>query len=217
MSRKKSGIILLLVVIIVSFLVISGGTKELSREEIEAAKEGEETALLVQLDHMRLIRAVRYVHYQGGSFRLQRDTTGRQVGDAATRKVQTHVRYVFISGQDVDSDGIDLREFVEDSAESKKRRSLISENAWRSPVGWARKISIRTEKLPDSWLRFNAMSLLGEALSGLGKHAEAEPLLLEGYAKMQPPKNAASRKSEALERIVKLYESWGKLLAKYSA
>ena len=45
------------------------------------------------------------------------------------------------------SDGIDLLEFVEESAESKRRRSLVSENAWRSPVGWARKISIRTEKL----------------------------------------------------------------------
>jgi arylsulfatase A-like enzyme len=44
------------------------------------------------------------------------------------------------------SDGIDLLEFVKESAEAKKRRSVISENAWRSPVGWARKISIRTEK-----------------------------------------------------------------------
>jgi arylsulfatase A-like enzyme len=44
------------------------------------------------------------------------------------------------------SDGIDLLEFVKDSAEAKKRRSVISENAWRSPIGWARKIAIRTEK-----------------------------------------------------------------------
>jgi arylsulfatase A-like enzyme len=44
------------------------------------------------------------------------------------------------------SDGIDLLEFVKNSAEAKERRSVISENAWRSPVGWARKISIRTEK-----------------------------------------------------------------------
>jgi len=45
------------------------------------------------------------------------------------------------------SDGLDLREFVEQTAEAKKERSLISENAWRSPIGWARKLSIRTDRL----------------------------------------------------------------------
>ena len=45
------------------------------------------------------------------------------------------------------SDGIDLLEFVKETAAAKKRRSLVSENAWRSPVGWARKISFRIEKL----------------------------------------------------------------------
>jgi arylsulfatase A-like enzyme len=44
------------------------------------------------------------------------------------------------------SDGIDLLEFVSGTAEATKRRRVISENAWRSPNGWARKISIRTEK-----------------------------------------------------------------------
>ena len=52
--------------------------------------------------------------------------------------------------------------------------------------------------------------MLGEALSGQGKHAEAEPLLLEGFEKMAPPDPLAFRKSEALDRIVTLYESWKK-------
>ena len=64
--------------------------------------------------------------------------------------------------------------------------------------------------MPKSWLRYNAMSMLGGSLSGQGKYAEAEPLLVEGYEKMAPPKAAAIRKREALERVIKLYEAWGK-------
>ncbi|HEX5052448.1 MAG TPA: tetratricopeptide repeat protein [Planctomycetota bacterium] len=71
-------------------------------------------------------------------------------------------------------------------------------------------LEIRARNIPDSWLRYNAMSLLGSALLGQGKHAEAEPLLLEGYEKMQPPAEAAARKTDALARVIALYESWGK-------
>lgn len=45
------------------------------------------------------------------------------------------------------TDGIDLLGFVEGNSKTKRRRRVISENAWRSPAGWARKIAIRTEKL----------------------------------------------------------------------
>ena len=45
------------------------------------------------------------------------------------------------------TNGIDLREFVEGTAEARKRRWVVSETAWRSPAGWARKIAFRTEKL----------------------------------------------------------------------
>ncbi len=82
-------------------------------------------------------------------------------------------------------------------------------------------LAIREEKLPDHWLRFNAMSFLGGALAGQAaelvasdpqaaqaKLLEAEPLLLAAYERMQPPPNLANRKREARERIVKLYEAW---------
>lgn len=45
------------------------------------------------------------------------------------------------------SDGTDLRELVEGSGQARNRRRVISENAWRSPNVWTRKIAIRTEKL----------------------------------------------------------------------
>jgi hypothetical protein len=68
---------------------------------------------------------------------------------------------------------------------------------------------------PQSWLKYNTMSLLGGALAGQGNFTQAEPLLLEGYNSMKddphvpPPVQAGGdRKREALERIVKLYEAW---------
>jgi hypothetical protein len=74
-------------------------------------------------------------------------------------------------------------------------------------------LSIRERALPDGhaqvWCRHNAMSLLGGALTGRGKFSEAEPLLIEGYEKFQPPRPWGSRrKREAMERVVKLYEAW---------
>ena len=38
---------------------------------------------------------------------------------------------------------------------------------------------------PDDWPRFNAMSLLGGALLGQGRYAEAEPLIVAGYEGMK--------------------------------
>ena len=55
----------------------------------------------------------------------------------------------------------------------------------------------------------------GDSLLGQKKYAEAEPLLLSGYEgmKAREARLPASRKfhlAEACERIVRLYEAWGK-------
>jgi hypothetical protein len=74
-------------------------------------------------------------------------------------------------------------------------------------------LAIREQKLPDEWVRYNALSALGGALLGQKKYAEAEPLLLEGYqgmkqreAKMNYPFRVV-RLAEAAERLVRLYEA----------
>jgi hypothetical protein len=57
--------------------------------------------------------------------------------------------------------------------------------------------------------------MLGGALAEMQNYAEAEPLLLEGYEglKQREAKLPADRKvvlTEALERLVQLYDAWGK-------
>ena len=73
-------------------------------------------------------------------------------------------------------------------------------------------LTIREQTKPDAWPTFNTQSLLGGALLGQEKYAEAEPLLLKGYeglkahAKALPPQ-ARTRILEAIERLVQLYEA----------
>ncbi len=76
-------------------------------------------------------------------------------------------------------------------------------------------LRIRRKIQPHDWMTAETESLLGEALLEQRKFAEAEPLLLSGYEEMQsraekiPPQDRP-RLIRALERIVKLYEAWGK-------
>lgn len=69
--------------------------------------------------------------------------------------------------------------------------------------------------MPESWERYNCQSMLGGSLAGQKKNAEAEPLLLSSYAGMierQATIPLESRRAlvDAGERIVELYENWGK-------
>jgi hypothetical protein len=76
-------------------------------------------------------------------------------------------------------------------------------------------LSLREKTEPDLWSTFQTRSLLGGALLGQRRYAEAEPLLLSGYGGMQQRQvkiPAESRKElvEALDRLVQLYDAWGK-------
>jgi serine/threonine protein kinase/lipoprotein NlpI len=73
-------------------------------------------------------------------------------------------------------------------------------------------LAIREKKIPDDWLRYNALSMLGGALLGQKKYAEAEPLLLQGYEGMKQretkiPSQGKVRLVETAERLVRLYEA----------
>jgi eukaryotic-like serine/threonine-protein kinase len=76
-------------------------------------------------------------------------------------------------------------------------------------------LAIREGQEPEAWTTFNTRSMLGEALMGQEKYAEAEPLLVAGYEGMNAreatiPPEAKVRLTEALSRLVGLYEGWAK-------
>ena len=75
-------------------------------------------------------------------------------------------------------------------------------------------VSIRVKATPDDWKRYDAMSLLGEALAGQGQYAEAEPLVVAGYEGMKAREAriavpVRSRIREAAMRVAHQYEGWG--------
>lgn len=70
---------------------------------------------------------------------------------------------------------------------------------------------------PEGEFRFLVMSLLGASLTGQQKHAEAETFLapacaglLRGHTNMPPFLQPVRRTTESLERLVQLYDAWGK-------
>jgi hypothetical protein len=76
-------------------------------------------------------------------------------------------------------------------------------------------LAIRQKNEADDWNTFSTKSMLGESLLGQMKFADAEPLLVEGYEGMKQRGakilgRDKTRLTEALERLVRLYDAWGK-------
>ncbi len=74
-------------------------------------------------------------------------------------------------------------------------------------------LDIRTRILSGSWLESNAKSLLGAALAGQSRLAEAQPLLVESYEGLSnadaiPAGARGQLLADALRRIVDLYTAW---------
>ena len=94
--------------------------------------------------------------------------------------------------------------------------SLLKTESWAKAETVLREaVTIRDSTEPDAWGTFNTRSMLGAALVGQMKYAEAEPLVIHGYEEMKAreatiPATARSRLYEATERVVRLYEAWGK-------
>jgi hypothetical protein len=81
-------------------------------------------------------------------------------------------------------------------------------------------LAILQQKHPDAQDTFHTESLLGAALSGCQKYADAEPLLVQGYLGMSKSAKALGQKNhdprtgqrqiDALDRLVQHYGAWGK-------
>jgi hypothetical protein len=78
-------------------------------------------------------------------------------------------------------------------------------------------LAILQRKQPGAWTTFHARSLLGDALLGQAKYVDAEPLLVQGYEGLKaregqiPRLYARHNVAEAGQRIVRLYEAWGRV------
>jgi tetratricopeptide (TPR) repeat protein len=73
----------------------------------------------------------------------------------------------------------------------------------------------RTSKSADQWEKYNCQSLLGASLEGQRRYGDAEPLLLSGFQGLSNREAAIPAPNRvvlehARERIVQLYEAWGK-------
>jgi serine/threonine protein kinase/tetratricopeptide (TPR) repeat protein len=76
-------------------------------------------------------------------------------------------------------------------------------------------LRLREKTEAELWTTFSTQSVLGAALMRQNKYAEAEALLLTGYEGMKQrelkiPAAGKPRLTEALQRLVQLYESWDK-------
>jgi len=88
---------------------------------------------------------------------------------------------------------------------AKQGRLADAENALREAL------QILDVRSPEIWLRYDARSTLGGVLSDQGKFGEAELLLLPSYEELAgDPLTWPDRKRDALQRIVRLYEAWGR-------
>jgi tetratricopeptide (TPR) repeat protein/tRNA A-37 threonylcarbamoyl transferase component Bud32 len=95
--------------------------------------------------------------------------------------------------------------------------NLLNQRRWSEAESLLREcLSIREKTNSDDWLRYYTMSLLGGALLDQGRCALAEPLIVEGYegmkareARIRVPERF--RLYETAERVVRLYEAWGKM------
>jgi serine/threonine protein kinase len=94
--------------------------------------------------------------------------------------------------------------------------ALLRLKAWLDAEPILREcLAIREAKEPDAWTTFYTRSMLGKALVGQKKYAEAEPLLLQGYEGLMEreariPPVVKIRLTEALEGLVELYDAWEK-------
>jgi tetratricopeptide (TPR) repeat protein len=93
-------------------------------------------------------------------------------------------------------------------------RNLLGQSRWSESEPLLREaLAICERALPNDWVRYDVMSLLGGALLGQGRYAEAEPLIVAGYEGMKAREarimvwDRADLRAAA-ERVIRLYEEW---------
>jgi tetratricopeptide (TPR) repeat protein/tRNA A-37 threonylcarbamoyl transferase component Bud32 len=95
-------------------------------------------------------------------------------------------------------------------------RDLLMQSQWAESESLLREcVQICERSLAEDRKRYDALSLLGWSLTGQGRYAEAESLVVSGYEGMKERESRVampnrSRLREAAVRVIRLYEAWGK-------
>ena len=162
--------------------------------------------------------AARAVRQYERALALREATHGANHPDAAACRNQLAVAYR-LAGRDAEA----ARLFEQTPDSAAHASALAARGAMllreKKPAEAELKLrgclTIRQKIQPDDWTTFDTKSSLGEALLDQSKFADAEPLLLSGYQGMKQredtiPSQDKPRLIKALERLVRLYEAWGK-------
>ena len=89
--------------------------------------------------------------------------------------------------------------------------NLLNQKKWDAAEATLREcLAVREKQQPDAWTTFATVSLLGRALLGQKKYADAEPQLLRGYEGMKQrqekiPSAGRVLLPEAIDRLIELY------------
>jgi tetratricopeptide (TPR) repeat protein len=91
--------------------------------------------------------------------------------------------------------------------------NLLHQKKWTEAEAVLREcLAIRQKKQPNAWMTFNTQSMIGAALLGQEKYADAESLLLAGYEGMKQraariPPHSKVWLTAALRRLVQLHDA----------
>ncbi len=113
-----------------------------------------------------------------------------------------------------DQCGLESLELAEALARLGQNHMLERKYTEAEPV-LRESLAIREKKTPGDWKTFNSRSLLGIALLGQHKFADAEPLLVQGVAGLRDragkiPASEKRRLRNAMEQLAWLYDAIGK-------
>ena len=115
-----------------------------------------------------------------------------------------------------------IQQFGEAHGSTAARLQLLGENRlaqkkYAEAESVLREILVIRSKAPSTgWLESNVKSLVGQALAGQEKFAEAQSLLVDGYNGLKdseegiPKHRRGEVLADALKRLVDLYEAWDK-------
>jgi eukaryotic-like serine/threonine-protein kinase len=102
-----------------------------------------------------------------------------------------------------------------DALTERGKTLLLEKKPAEAELALRESLTIRHKDQPDDWTTFKTKSLLGEALLDQKKFDEAEQRLLAGWQGLKDrvskmPSDQRFQLTHAVERLVRLYEAWGK-------